>query len=231
MSVASDPQTSDYRAHLGSDARQQVRRAAKIEAAGFSTEAATAAAAVVLAILGLSGIYPQYMMPIATIAIAAALLLKGVAIALEFEQLRMETGPIDAATAELGTGMSTELAAGAAGIALGVLALIGLVPGTLVTCALIVFGGALLVGGGETYRVAQLHAPRQPDEADTASRQVAKSAGGVETLVGIGAVVLGILALTGIQPAVLVLVGLLTVASAQLASGLAVSGRMAALLR
>jgi hypothetical protein len=124
---------------------------------------------------------------------------------------------------ELGAGMSAELLGGAAGITLGVLALIGLSPMTLMEVAALVFGGTLLFGGGETYRISQL---RLRDENER-GRLAGESAGAIEAMAGIAALVLGILALTGTgQPMTLVLVALLIVAGATFFSGLAVMGRM-----
>jgi hypothetical protein len=205
-----------------------LRRTAKFEAAAFSVEGVTGAAAVVLAILALAGVYPVYLAPIATIAIGAAVLIKGGAVTARSPYLRDEAGeftmPVD-----VNGGMSTELAAGAAGIALGVLALIGIAPAVLLMVAVIVFGGALLMGGGETFRLAQFG--QRYFVAEETTRIAAESAGGAETLIGLAAIVLGILALTGVQPTTLTLVGLLIIGIAQLACGLALGARMASRAR
>jgi len=211
---------------------EEVRRSAKRIARGFSADAVTSAAALVLAILGLANVAPTYMLPIATILLGAALLVKGGSVASRFQQLIFETDGREGEM-ELGGGMSAELLAGAAGIVLGILALINIVPVTLTAIAVIVFGGALLLGGGETYRLSHLHWPGQHwDERRLhAARVTAESAAGGESLVGIAAVVLGILALTGVNPAVLVFVGILCLGGAELVSGFASSAFMAILQR
>lgn len=208
------------------EAEQEAKRSAEIVTAGFSAEAVTAAGAVVLVILSLSGVFPLYLGAIATMAIGAALLMKAGSIASRFSRLAYETGDTPGATIELGAGMSTELVAGAAGVALGVLAVIGLAQVTLLAVATIVFGGALLLGGGETYRVSQLIHRHQGGSLEHTLRAMAKSSAGAETLVGVGAMVLGILALVGIEPLILVLVALLSISGAQLLTGLTESGRM-----
>lgn len=233
MSIASEPHATnrEIRSERSFERQnEQVRQSAKVTATGFSAEAVAAAGAVVLTIVGLSGVNAGYMVPIATILIAAAMIMKSTSVAARFHQLEYQTGGDREAQAELGGGMSTEMAAGAAGIALGVLALVGVVPDVLTTIALIVFGGALLIGGGETYRVSEVGGLRG-GRTEEMARRAGESAGGAESLVGIAGIVLGILALTGISPGILVLSGLLSVAAAQLFSGLAVSGRMFALLR
>jgi hypothetical protein len=203
----------------------------KVVASAFSFEALAAAATVVLTILGLAAIYPVYMVPIAILTTASAMIFKSSGIASRFNQLVRETGGGSASKAELEGGMSAELLGGFAGIALGVLALIGFIPATLSAVAVIVFGGAMLFGGGETFRVS--HLGRYPeDRAEYVSRLMAESASGGESLVGIAAVVLGILALVGIQPVTtLVLVGLLSLGGAMLMSGTSVSLRMLSALR
>lgn len=212
---------------------QEVRRSAKRIARGFSADAATSAAAVVLAILGLASIAPSYMLPIAIILLGAALLLKGGSVASRFQELSYETGPGREAEMELGSGMSAEVLAGGAGIVLGILALINIVPVTLAAVAVIAFGGALLLGGGETHRLSRLHWPRQHwDERSVhTARMTAESAAGGESLVGIAAVVLGILALTGVNPVVLVFVAVLCLGGVELVSGFASSTFMALLQR
>jgi hypothetical protein len=211
--------------------RQEIRRSAEFVAGGFSGEALAAAGAVVLTILGLAAVFPTYMAPIAAITISTALLMKAGSVAARFSQLSAETGNTPGGEVELGAGMSTELLAGSAGIALGVLALIGIAPTILLPSSVILFGGALLLGGGETYRVSRLPRPEGETRTYREFQTAGKSAAGAETLVGIGAIVLGILALTNAVTITLVLVALLAIASVQLLTGVVESGRMAMLLR
>lgn len=223
------PEESEF--HEAASSASDVQRSARRIARGFSADAATSAAAVVVAILGLASVVPTYMLPVATILLGAALLVKGTSVASRFQQLVHETGGKEPGM-ELGGGMSAELMAGAAGIVLGILALINIAPVTLTAIAAIAFGGALLFGGGETYRLSQLHWPRQQwDERSLhTARVTAESAAGGESLVGIAAVVLGILALTGINPVVLVFVAMLCLGGAELVSSCA-SGTLMSFLQ
>jgi uncharacterized membrane protein len=122
--------------------------------------------------------------------------------------------------------MTTELVAGVGAIVLGILALIGFYPLTLSACAVIALGAALLLGGGETYRVSQLRGfDTWRNQAAHGVHLVAESAAGLESLAGIAAIVLGIIALcVNAYPLTMVLVGLLVVGSAELLAGGAVSG-------
>lgn len=219
------------RQRAGADRPQEIERSMRFLAGGFSIEATAGAAALVLAILGLANVAPVYMTAIATIAVGAALLFKGGSVAARFRQLRYETGGGTEATAELAGGMSAEIAGGAAGVTLGVLALLGIVPGTLIASAVIVFGGTLLLSAAETYRIGHLRgfAPASPSTHEI-TFQTVQASSGTDALVGTASVVLGILALTGTAPETLVLVALLSVGGAALFSGLAVTSRVATVL-
>ncbi len=214
---------------------EREKRSVEAAGAGAATEAIGAAAAIVLAIIGLSGALPMAMMAIATIVLGAALLLDAGAVAARYRRLVGESfgGEGRAVRAEVGGGMSAESIAGVAGIVLGILALLGLYPVVLSSIALIAFGAGLLFGSGAKGRFASLSTERH-DLAATTRRVLDEAlnftAGG-EVLVGIGAVVLGILALLGLQPVTLVLVGYLAVGVTMLFSGSALGARMFSILR
>ena len=201
---------------------------------GRSASAATGGiAAVVLAIIGLANIYPDFMASVATIALGVALLFKGAAVAAEYRDLlaHMVSGKLK--QAEVGGGMSAELLAGAAGIALGILALLGIETNILTPIAAIVFGVALLMSAGVTHRINHLKISNSGAE-DTAQR-VAEEATSVaidaEMLVGIAAVVLGILSLVGLVPVTLTLVAMLSVGGASILVGSAVDSKMVHMFR
>lgn len=193
--------------------------------AGSATEAIGGAAAVVLAIIGLAGGLPVAMMSIATIVLGGAILLDSIAIAGRYERLVRDTwgGDVRVSKARLGTGLSAEALAGIAGVVLGILALLGSMPETLCAIALIVFGGGLMLGSMARRRFnATSTAHYGAGAGDTAMRALEEAtsvAAGGEVLVGIGAVVLGILALLGIYPLTLVLVGFLGVGGAVMLGG------------
>jgi hypothetical protein len=116
---------------------------AKTVATGSGVEAVAGGAALVLAILGLAGLLPMVLASIAVIAAGAAFLFQGAAVAARHRRLALEAG---GGEAEIETGMSTEIAGGLAGIALGILALIGIETVALLAISAIVFGGTLLFG-------------------------------------------------------------------------------------
>lgn len=202
------------------------REAARAVAGGSTVEAVAGGGAVVLAILGLSGVSPAFLAAIATIAVGAALLSEGGAIATRYSEL-VSGASMDGS--ELGAGMTTEFLGGVAGIVLGILALLGVSRWPLMSVAAIVFGGSLLIG---STLVSELNhaslaarARSRGEEMDGVARQAVKAAVGTQVLVGLGAAVLGILALIGLTPHVLTLVAFLSVAGATVLSGSAVSAR------
>lgn len=211
------------------------KRTLEVAGAGATTGAIGAAAAVVLAIIGLSGALSTAMMSVATIVLGAAMLLDAGAVGARYYRLARETwaGEDRAARLELGGGISAGSFAGIAGIVLGILALLGLAPVTLCSVALIVFGAGMLLGSAAKNRLASLSTGvyGMSEKTRAVIDEALTVSAGSEVLVGVGAVVLGILALLGIDSATLVLVGFLGVGAALLLSGSAFGARMFGIMR
>jgi len=211
---------------------REFKTTAGVVAGGSAIETLAGAAAVVLTIIGLAGWYPALLLPIAAICVGAGLMLKGGALAARSHFLMREVSGESMTMAELGGGMSAELMGGAAGIVLGILALAGIAPSTLLSVAAIVFGGTLMFGTGAEAPLARLTAhPAVHPAVHAAARDMAYAAASSQFLVGAGAVVLGILALIGFVPQTLQLVAILAVGGAAFLSGAAASGRMASVFR
>jgi hypothetical protein len=207
-------------------------RSAKVVAGGSLTEALCAAGVVVLAIIGLAGALPGYIASIASIVLGIAFIAHGGAIAARFRQLIHETTPYEWNTrTELGGGMGAELIGGIVGIVFGILGLIGVATAVLIPIAMIVFGGALLLGSPSTIDLANISAPSVHERAAHFAREASEAASGTQALAGVGAVVLGILALVGVSPVVLALVALLVLGSSMLLSATATSTRMISTFR
>jgi ABC-type Na+ efflux pump permease subunit len=118
--------------------------------------------------------------------------------------------------------MSAEFLGGAAGTVLGILALLGVASVTLTSIAVIVYGAALLFGSGARARMSTLPVEEgPPSAAHQVVREAAWASSGPRLLVGVGAAVLGILALVGFAPSILILSALLTVGAALALSGAA----------
>lgn len=201
---------------------------------GSMVEAVGSGIAVVLAILGLAGVMSMELMAVAVIAIGAALLFEGGAVGARFSRLLATNGGSVAGYNSVGTGMTAEFLAGAAGIVLGLLALLHVEPYILPPVALIVFGGALLLGSAATSRLCYLEATNGStgDAVHDVAREAISAAAGAKILTGIAAAILGILSLVGTNPPVLTLtlVGLLCLGGAIAVEGTAISQRIHHLL-
>lgn len=201
------------------------KRKVKVASSGGVAEIVAALAVLALGVLGLVGIYPQIMASIGIIVIGAAFLLAGSALAARFSSL---AAMAEGGAAEFGIGMSWEFLGGIAICALGVLALIGIVPMILVPAAVIVSGGTLTFSSGVNARLNSLEAEYRAvsEFGRNTAREGGSPSSGIQILVGLGAITLGILALIGIYPLILSLVGILTVGAGQFASGSAMSFSM-----
>ncbi len=209
--------------------REEVHRSARVVAGGSVLELVGGAGAAVLAVLALAGVLPLAFAAIATIAVGAALLFEGGSIVSRYAQLEAETArDTRLSNTSLGSGMAAESLGGIAGIVLGILALLGVSPVVLLASAAIAVGAALLVGTEAVSRLnaLEIQGGQEPDRAHRITRQAVTAASGGQVLAGIGAAVLGILALLSIEPLTLVLVALLTLGVSSLLSGSALSGKM-----
>lgn len=203
----------------------------KIVTGGSLTEALGGGGAVLLAILGLADVQPAYMASIATIAIGVALLAQGGAAAARWSSLLEEQPGAWSSRAELGGGLSGELFGGGVGVVLGVLALLGILPHVLIPVALLVFGGTLLISSSVTVDLGSMAGPGAYERTGRLARDASMAASGTQVLVGVGGIVLGILALVGVAPGILSLIGLLSIGVAILLSGAAVSTRLVSMFR
>jgi hypothetical protein len=185
------------------------------------SEAVVAGLAGALAILGLVGIYPLYLMAITTIVLGFGFLAQGAGLGSRYKQLKKIAGSQKRKTA-LSSGISLEILAGVAGIVLGALVLVGVAPLALGAVAAIVFGAVLPFSGGTNSAIdrlfSELEEPSKHSKLGLHSKVAAVS--GLDTLAGIAAIVLGVLALMNIGwPLVLTLAADLTLAVALALTG------------
>lgn len=206
---------------------QRTRAAAAFLA---SAESIGGGVAVVLGILALVGALPTFLLAIATIALGGVLLFEGGAIASRYARLLRAASA--ASSAELGGGMGVEMLGGMAGIVLGILALLHIYPTVLCAIAVVIFGGTWLLSTSATARLDQLEGHyRGWSNADKEiAREASQAAFAVKALIGVCAVILGILALIDVHPFVLSVVGVLMLGGAVLLSGAALSGKILSII-
>jgi hypothetical protein len=210
--------------HPAEAAREEKISAATL-AGGSSLELIGGGAAAVLAIIGLAGTLPFYMTTIATILVGGALLAHGAAVTARRSDTMRRAVDDRAEQIEIGGGAGSEFLGGAAAIVLGILALAGVMPLVLLPVAMIVIGGTILLGAPAQPEIARL-APDRDRRMSRITHEAVESTSGGMVLAGLGAIVLGILALVGVGPApTLVQVALLAVGVALLLGGSALTAR------
>ncbi|HUI95790.1 MAG TPA: hypothetical protein VLX44_08565 [Xanthobacteraceae bacterium] len=199
------------------------------EAAGYGglVDAVGGVATVVLAIVALAGIHQEVLAPIAVIVFGAALLIEGGAMTSDFAQIGLPAG-ISAEQFGAG-GLSTLFLVGAAGIVLGVLALIGIAPMVLTSVAIIAFGAAAVISSNSVRQLYQLRSAAMRMMAPQSGSsflagEMASGSAAVQLLAGLTAIVLGILAVTGTNPVTLILSALIVLGAAIVLSGSTLSG-------
>jgi hypothetical protein len=217
------------------------RHVLEVESGGAAVEAFGGLAVVVLSILGLVGLASVPLASIAGIVFGIALLAQGAAVAAEYSDLfsRLSGGTMGAI--ELGGGMTVEITAGGAAIVLGILALLGDASAYLLPALVITGGASLILTTGTLQRLNHLKmaAAEASDMAERVMRATTSSAAAGQLLLGVAAIVLGIVAfsvtptamvagaaqLTGTRM-ILTLVGLLVIGSSITMSGGALVGRL-----
>jgi hypothetical protein len=193
-------------------------------------QAIASIATVILTILGLAHVAPNFLVAIATITFGAALLLHGASMLGEYARLTRQSSATSPAAIG-GGGLSVVLLAGAAGIVLGILALLGISPSELTAIAVIAFGSALILSSNSALRMhffrlamARPDEPAQRVAGDMLAGELLSSSAGTYALVGLAAIVLGILALAGFAPVVLVLIALLALGGVTVVNGIDLGG-------
>jgi hypothetical protein len=187
---------------------------------------------VVLAIVALAGVHPNVIVPITVIVFGAALLIQGGTMLSEYTRI---FSPTIAGAATFsgeqfgGSSLSALFLVGAAGIVLGVLALLNIAPAQLTAIAVIAFGSALVLSSNS---VRHLYLLRTSASAGTTAGmgsemvagEMASGSAGVQMLAGLAAIVLGILAVSGTNPDVLTLAALLVLGATVILTGSTLSG-------
>lgn len=204
---------------------------------GGLVDAAGGIVTIVLAIVGLTGTAPQMMVSIATIVFGAALLIQAGTMLSEYAQM---ITPSMATSGQSGGGsLSALFLAGAAGIVLGILSVLGIDPPVLTSAAIIAFGAALVLSSNSMWHIyrakrASLTAAEQTasSASEILANDMAFGSAGMQALAGVAAAVLGIIALAGGgNAAVLPLVALLALGGTLILTGSTLSTAIMGFMR
>jgi hypothetical protein len=184
---------------------------------GLFAEAIGGVATIVLTILALSGVSPEFLLAVATIVFGAALLIEGTSMAAQYAHTIASPAAVEVPVG--GTSLPAIFAAGVSGIILGVLALLGTQALLLTSISTIVYGSALVLTAMSSVQMSPGIASRAPGSI------------GAQVMAGIAAIVLGILAVAGQATLTLSLVALLVLGAAILMTGHGMNSAVFAILR
>ena len=204
---------------------------------GGFIDAAGGIAAVILAIIGLTGMHATMLLSVVTIIFAASLLIQGGTMLSEYARLLFPTG----ASASMehpfgGSTLSSVFIAGATGVVLGILALLGISSVILSSIAVIAFGAAMVLSSNAVLNMHQLRmasmrnaGPQVYTGSEMLAAEMATGSAGIQAVAGLGAIVLGILAIIGSvgNPVALSLVALLGLGGTLIMTGTSLSGVVA----
>jgi hypothetical protein len=189
-------------------------------------------ATLVLAIVGLSGVHEMTLGGIATIVFGVALLIQGGTMLTEYTRTSSPIGaPMMTEAIGSGGGLSALFLVGTAGIVLGVLALLNIYAQTLIAVAVIAFGAGLLLSSNSVWNLYRtkhdshrLGVAQAVSGGEILASEMAAGSAVMQSLAGLAAGILGILAVTGTaNPTVLTLVGLLVLGATVLLTGSSLS--------
>lgn len=174
--------------------------------------------ALVLGILGIIGLVAMTFGSIAAIAAGGALLIGGTALTARYSRLFPDTKSPRTKRSIL-RGLIVQTIAGVGAIALGILSLVGLASMTLVAVSALALGVGLMVASRASARLDSLLIRNEMESGESVSHSAMFVASTAETVAGLGAITLGILALSGVSPLVLSLIAMMAVGTATFAGG------------
>jgi hypothetical protein len=206
---------------------------AETAAYGGLADAIGGIATIVLAILALAGVHREIILPIAVIVFGAALLVQGGTMLSEYASIIFPMGSTSASSEQFGVGsLSSLFLVGVGGIVLGILALLGISAETLTATAVIAFGSALILTSNAVRHLYMLQSSANRSGAPRAGSELlagemASGSAGVQMLAGLASLVLGILAVLGINqdiltPAALIVLGATVILTGSTLSGLVI---------
>lgn len=199
-----------------------IEKASRALSAGFAGETLGGIAAVVLAIIGLSGRAPLALSAIAGIVVGAAAMWTAGSVLSQFN--RIASGLEAAAVTTIEAGAAFLFLGGAAGAILSVLSLLGVHAVVMVAAASVLYGLTLFASGASTYSI-DLALPWRETRAADLTPSARAGATGLQALAGCAGIVLGIVSLAGINAMAINLVSMLCIGAALSLTGAVIGAR------
>ena len=211
-----------------------VERSAEAASYGGLVDALGGITTVILAIIGLAGVNTGLIVPIAVIVFGAALLVEGGTMLSEHASLIFPEGAASRPLEQFAGGnLSALFLVGAAGIVLGILALLNIASQALTAVAIIAYGGALVLSSDSVRQLYLLRRTAGPTTSggELIAGEMAAGSGTVQVLAGLTAIVLGVLAVAGTNPHELVLAALIVIGSTMILTGSTLSSMVISFMR
>lgn len=178
-----------------------VRRSTYRERAAFGLiDDIGGVATVLLAILGLAGLYAPILAAIATVLLGVALLAQGRSLLAQYGQASVEAAARTPVSASAAPVRFAVILLGAAGAALGVLALLDVNSAVLTPIASIMIGAGLVFSSVSAWHLNAIRRASATGEAsarDALANQMIFDSLGVQSFAGLAAILLGVLAASG----------------------------------
>jgi hypothetical protein len=212
---------------------ERERRAIEEAGRGSVMEGIGGCCVMILAVLGFIGLAPTLLASIAIIVAGCALLIGGESLATRITGI-FGGNHYSFSQDIVGSGMGMESLAGILAAALGVLGLLGIYPVLVLGAAVIILGTALLPASLATAKLTGLpigsfFGPDQTHSQEHGrykARDMLHAASNSEALIGVGAIVLGILSLSGFAPMPLIMIALFAIGVSIMLAGWAMAGMM-----
>jgi hypothetical protein len=186
-------------------------------------DAAAGTIVTVLAIVGLSGAAPRTMAALAFIGVGIAFVVEAAGIAKRSQAMAPSESPV---RSEITASVLTQVFTGVAGFGLGLLTLFGAGSFVMLAFASVAFGIALLFGTGAAVQVDTVAANLDPSQTRRVIHEAVVGASGARMLIAVGSVVLGLLALAGVETTTLLLTAGLNLGVGVLLGAVSLGDRM-----
>lgn len=211
----------------------QTETAAAVSGTNFGglADAVGGIATIILAIVALSGVNPGILVPVAVIVFGAALLVQGGTMLTEYSHVIFPSPGVGSIEQFRGGNLSAIFLVGIGGVVLGILALLGIAAETLTGVAVIAFGAALVLTANAVRELQVFRPTGGMTGSEMIAGEMASGSAGVQLLAGLTAVVLGILAVSGVNPVALMLSALIVLGGAIVLSGSTLSGMVLSFMR
>lgn len=203
---------------------------------GPMTQSVLGLVAIILGIVGLAmaaqnGAVPQYLGAVAAIALGVSLVFVGATLVVSYARMAAAANPSGTAESPM-VGTTVDLFLGGAIVILGILSLLKVDAGLLIGVQAILVGVGLMMSSAAAIRLSSIEIGASGDNpvARRIAEEIVFATSSVRIIAGIAVTILGIIAVTGVDPITMALVAAIVAGSALVLNSSALSVRVAGML-